>query len=731
MRCFFLFLLTLVQALGSPDAEREPTTLTEAEKEAGWVLLFDGLSCEGWRGYQRDAFPERGWTIDAGCLAVVAGGGGGDIVTTDQYGDFELHLEWKVSRGANSGIIYCVSEDEKASWQTGPEYQILDDLGHGIDPQAHNSAGALYALYQPSRLKPSRAAGSWNKTRIVQHGRIVKHWLNGVKLLEADMNGPGWQERVARSKFAAYGRFGRNRRGHIALQDHGNEVWFRNIKIRELRPPRHPARVEQALRLAGGNRRELEAVLDHYARGSQESDALKLQAARFLIANMEGHGFTLAAFYDAKGTEIAFNALDYKNFAEARAAMDALEAQHGKLRYKRKRFDTDLTTISAAYLIENIDVAFRAWREKPWAQDVSYQTFCRFILPYRGSNEPLHSWRPECLARYPDLAPSMNDSSDAFEAARKIQHNVHRWVRFDSLFYLHPTDQGFDEMKQRKKGRCEDISNMMSYALRANAIPAATDYTPYWADRDNNHAWEVILDGEGRGRAGLSNRAAKIYRKSFAIQEANLGCRKRGEEKVPRWLGGKSYIDVTSQYMDTADVTLRLSMPVPAPPQNRFAYLCVFNAGEWQAIHWGAVDGNRVTFSAMGRNIAYLPAYFVDGKLVPAGPPVILTKAGEVRTLKASAQNADQIALTLTVTTPTTPDADTRRDRPLVEVQPGKTYELFLWRDGWQSLGKQTAGKEPVSFTEAPADGLFWLVAMGSRRLERIFTVDQGRQIWW
>ncbi len=485
-----------------------------------------------------------------------------------------------------------------------------------------------------------------------------------------------------------------------------------------------PGQIEQALSKAGGNRTELERAIKHY---STEKDPLKLEAMKFLVANMDGHGYTLAAFYDKDGNEIEFDALDYGSYKEARTAFDILEDEHGEIDYKRKRFDEDAATITAGYLIENIELAFRARHSKPWAKKISFETFLEHILPYRGSNEPINSWRQACLDRYGGLPAKMKDPCDLAEAAELIRRDVHNWVRFDEIYYLHPTDQGFDEMNERGFGRCEDISNMMSYALRANAVPCATDYTPHWADRDNNHAWEVILDSDGRGSAGLSNRAAKIYRKTFSIRRGNLGCIKEEGEEAPRWLSGKSYIDVTDQYMETTDVSIELERATPEDA--RFAYICVFNDGEWKAIHWGRIEDGAVSFTAMGRNIAYLPACYADKELVPAAPPFILTKEGEVRPLRS--RPGKPITIEIAATAPVTPDADTRIDRPMIVVKPGKTYELFVWKDGWESMGKREAGDEPVSFESMPDGLLFWLVEEGSRRLERIFTIEQGRQVWW
>jgi len=487
-----------------------------------------------------------------------------------------------------------------------------------------------------------------------------------------------------------------------------------------------PVEVEEALVKAGDRRGEFERVLEHYR--AVDRDEQKLEAAEFLIANMEGHGYTVAGFYDADRNEVPYEALDYANYAEARDAIDVLEEEHGEISVKRKRFDADVEMISAEYLIENVDLAFTAWREKPWAQDIPFDTFCEYILPYRGSNEPINSFRADCMERCADVESKMKDPTDIHEATQLIQSAAGGWIGFNEIYYLHPTDQGYEEMKEKRLGRCEDITNMITYAARANAVITTSDYTPHWANRDNNHAWTVVLDSQGKGKAGLSNVAAKIYRKMFSIQRDSLALLKRDDEKVPKWLGGKNYRDVTDQYLDTTDV--RVELVNERPEGTRFAYLCVFNGGDWKAIHWGEIDEtNHVMFTKMGRHIAYLPAYYVDEALVPAGPTFILTKEGEIR--PCVADPAETIGVEMSVTTPEIPDADMQMTKPMIVVKPGVNYELFYWDDGWESAGKQVSGDEPVSFDGVPCGGLYWLVAEDSRRLERIFTFADGVLSWW
>lgn len=211
-------------------SKRPANTLTWPEENAGWRLLFDGESKQGWRAYRGDAFPENGWTVADGTLHLAAGGGGGDLVTALAYQDFELDFEWKAAPGANSGVIYRVSEEFPNSWESGPEFQVLDDGAHAELEPVH-SAGALYGLYQPEG-KHLNPAGAWNRGRIRVVGNRVEHFVNGVQVLACELGSDDWNARVAASKFGAMPGFAKSAKGHIALQDHGNEVWYRNLMLR-------------------------------------------------------------------------------------------------------------------------------------------------------------------------------------------------------------------------------------------------------------------------------------------------------------------------------------------------------------------------------------------------------------------------------------------------------------------------------------------------------------------
>jgi hypothetical protein len=220
----------LCLALLTASAAAEPDRLTEEDMAKGWRMLFDGRTTDGWRGYQRDTMPE-GWQVVDGALTRVAEAG--DIITREQFSRFELMLEWQVEPGGNSGVFFHADESQPSIYMTAPEIQVLDDARHRDGGDPLTSAGACYGLYPAPRgvVKP---AGEWNQLRLLVDGATVSQWLNGERVARYEIGSADWQQRVQNSKFADWSGFGSLRRGHIGLQDHGDRVAFRNVRIREL-----------------------------------------------------------------------------------------------------------------------------------------------------------------------------------------------------------------------------------------------------------------------------------------------------------------------------------------------------------------------------------------------------------------------------------------------------------------------------------------------------------------
>lgn len=227
-------------------------TLTAAEREAGWRLLFDGRTLRGWRGLGYDSVPTAHWRVVDGTIEKIASGNvpkmpdgqpanGGDLMTADTFGDFELAFDWKATPGANSGVKYNVSEEFSLAHATnhaalGFEYQVLDDSLSDDNTIPSHRAGSLYDLIPPSAAKRLAPVGRWNSSRIVFRGRHGEHWLNGAKIVDFDLGTARMDSLLAKSKYHTIPGFADRRRGHIILQDHGDEVYYRNIKLRELTP---------------------------------------------------------------------------------------------------------------------------------------------------------------------------------------------------------------------------------------------------------------------------------------------------------------------------------------------------------------------------------------------------------------------------------------------------------------------------------------------------------------
>ncbi len=239
-----IILLIIAAVSVSPVfSQTSDNTLTEQECREGWKLLWDGKTTNGWRGAKIATFPQKGWVMEKGILKVKPSDGressnGGDIVTIRKYRNFILKVDFKITEGANSGIKYFVDPDlnKGEGSAIGCEFQILDDLRHPdakLGVKGNRKLGALYDLIPVSEDKPFDIK-AWNTAMVIVKDNHVEHWLNGVKLLEYERNNQEWNALVAYSKYKNWPNFGNHKEGNILLQDHGNEVWFKNIKIKEL-----------------------------------------------------------------------------------------------------------------------------------------------------------------------------------------------------------------------------------------------------------------------------------------------------------------------------------------------------------------------------------------------------------------------------------------------------------------------------------------------------------------
>jgi len=213
--------------------KQKDNTLSKKEKKEGWVLLFDGASMNGWRNYKN--LVADGWAVANGELYCKEAGvtKRADLITVGQYENYELQIDWKISPKKNSGIVYMVTEDNGASYESGPEYQLIDDLGYPDKLQEKQYSGANYDMEAPS-AKVAKPAGEFNHTKIVINKGHVEHWLNGTKVVDYELWSKEWEQQKENSKWKNVKPYGMSKKGYIALQDHGGGIAFKNIKIKPL-----------------------------------------------------------------------------------------------------------------------------------------------------------------------------------------------------------------------------------------------------------------------------------------------------------------------------------------------------------------------------------------------------------------------------------------------------------------------------------------------------------------
>lgn len=225
----------------SVDAEVPAVTtaaaqLTDEQKANGWRLLFDGQTTNGWEFFKD--LPNDSWEVSDGtlhCKAFVDGveNKRSDIMTTEEFENFELAFDWKITPQGNSGVMFRVTEENPQPYHSGPEYQVLDDEGYPGDPKANQLSGGSYDMYEVPTAKPN-ALGEWNQSKLVVNGNHVEHWLNGTKVLEYEIGSDDWKKRKAASKWKDVPTYSMSKKGHIDIQDHNHEVWYKNIMIKTL-----------------------------------------------------------------------------------------------------------------------------------------------------------------------------------------------------------------------------------------------------------------------------------------------------------------------------------------------------------------------------------------------------------------------------------------------------------------------------------------------------------------
>jgi hypothetical protein len=404
-------------------------------------------------------------------------------------------------------------------------------------------------------------------------------------------------------------------------------------------PPYSPE-INAVLFMAGNNRSELEKVLKHY--GKNPSDSLKFRAAEFLIANMPDNQ---SEYYDAPLEDVATALLRWTSSSNKELIMDTYGL--GELIVRE-----DVKYITGDYLIDNIELAFKVWEEQPWGKHIPFDVFCEDILPYRVSTEPLENWRAKALASFDGIYRSFKEQPDisAVEACTQVNKLLPQF-RIDKDFI----PMSYSMMMATTRNTCNGIAAVTIFTMRALGIPVTQDYTPMYPHLNIRHAWNAVRDSSGKyisfagtegvpgePHQGTASVQPKVYRRTFGIQNVTA----ENISAIYPMFHDSCFKDVSSEYPNFGDVRAPVNIPPPAGASEKYVYLAMLAANiRWEIVARGKLDGTAVLFPGVGYKIVYMPVYYVNNMLTPAGNPFRLDTIGKIQFFDVNTTQYDTFLL--------------------------------------------------------------------------------------
>lgn len=417
-----------------------------------------------------------------------------------------------------------------------------------------------------------------------------------------------------------------------------------------------PNSLRTNLKLAGKNKSELDRVINHYS--SNPSDSLKRKAALFLIENMDVHFSYVSKKWD--NFQVELDTLFNKE-ARWQVLRSEFKKLHEKYAYGLKDiiYVCDLQTVSAQFLIYNIDKAFETWKS-PYCNFLSFDDFCEYILPYRISTEPLGDWRTELNKQFmPSILDTLKGRKDSARTAKNICNALKNHPHGNIAYFPNDIpDYNVHLLSIMRLGTCTQYTYQAALGARSLGIPVAIDFTPQWATRSMGHDWNsLILSNNKFYTFGIGDNIEcvnhieicwdriplKIYRNTFAKQPSSLAM-VHGKEKVPPLFRNPCFKDVTKDYYGTVDLLIKPHTTAPA--HNKFAYLSVFDNKNWVPVAWAKRENRNYLFRDVNKkNMVCLPSYYDQEKVIPAAYPVILYLDGRIRTLKPNLKKREAVTL--------------------------------------------------------------------------------------
>ena len=416
----------------------------------------------------------------------------------------------------------------------------------------------------------------------------------------------------------------------------------------------YPTSLAPNFKLAGKNQAELKKVIQYYS--THRADSLKRKAAIFLIENMDAHESYVSKSWDDFQDELDTFYKKEDRPSELNKGFNELYDKYAS-GLQNVSYVSDLQTVSAQFLIANIDQAFQAWKS-PYSKYLNFADFCEYILPYRVATEPLSDWRAEFNKQFiPNLYARLKERKDSI-SARTICNALKTYPYGTITFFpADVPDYNVHTLSIMRLGSCRYYSIQAIVAAKSLGIPVALDNTPQWATRSFGHEWNALITQNNKPLAfGIGDNvelgkhienvpdriAPKVYRETFAKQPTSLAFIRDGEE-IPQAFQSPCFKDVTKDYYVTTDVSVKPLLAAPA--DNKFAYLSVFDNQNWVPVAWSRIEQNRFLFQNVNKEVACLPSYYYQGAVIPAAYPVLLRKDGTISTLKPDLKKRETVIL--------------------------------------------------------------------------------------
>lgn len=467
---------------------------------------------------------------------------------------------------------------------------------------------------------------------------------------------------------------------------------------------------------------EISKVLQYF---QKKGDKEQYNAAVFLTTNLWIHYSADNVWLDKNGKDVAFKVTNYKDIEEAAKEFNKLKDSIGMIPKSTLIKDNDV--IKSEFLINNIEMAFKEWKENPWSKTYNFKTFCEYILPYRSLSEPMQDWRTEYQMIFRKLSVGLSDPTDPVELCSQIINNIKHFdfelKRFDPKQLLGPKDLLF-----WREGNCPDLANVCIFAGRSLGVATTFDYTPHYAASSNRHYWNTVIDNKGvhvpfNGNQDLpyvynavSKRLGKVFRFTYSEQKGNLTSLIPENEIPDEFLKSKNIIDVTSEYVEVSDVNYSFGSQVTS----KVSYLNVFNRGNWRPLDWAKIDNKGSVYKNMGRDIVYLPSVFISGKMIFENYPILVDQKGIKTILKPDGLNYFSATLSRE-----NEYKNKYTDNNPFHIIKDEKYKIYVWNGNWQLVEEQIAlDDNKVSFKKLPKNGLFLMCSSKPDFYERIFTIE-------